>query len=128
MDNTKASAQGPTSPAEGLLLRKIQELEARHAQLKHEMFKLTISDDHRSQRQRSHSISPQKPLRLGGGPAAVKNRTAEQLYGYSAEEALGQDPIELLAADARDFGDANNIVHQVKRGKSWTGLFPVKNK
>ncbi|KAJ8539775.1 hypothetical protein K7X08_014027 [Anisodus acutangulus] len=57
-----------------------------------------------------------------------RNRTAEPLYGYSAEEALGQDPIELLAADARDFGDANNIVHQVKRGESWTGLFPVKNK
>ncbi|KAK4354948.1 hypothetical protein RND71_027142 [Anisodus tanguticus] len=154
MDNTKASDQGPTSPAEELL-KKIQKLEAGHAQLKHEMFKLTISDDHRSERQRSHSISPQKLPRIGGGPAAVKftdrhylnilqsmgqavhvvnyriiywNRTAEPLYGYSAEEALGQDPIELLAADARDFGDANNIVHQVKRGESWTGLFPVKNK
>ncbi|XP_059287321.1 uncharacterized protein LOC132040683 [Lycium ferocissimum] len=156
MENTRASAQGPTSPAEELL-RKIQELEEGHAELKQEMFKLMISDDHRSQRQRSHSISQKKLPRIGGGPAAVKftdrhylnilqsmgqavhvfdvnyriiywNRTAEQLYGHSAEEALGQDPIALLAADARDFGDANNIVHQVKRGESWTELFPVKNK
>ncbi|XP_060174005.1 uncharacterized protein LOC132604495 [Lycium barbarum] len=156
MDSTTASAQGPTPPGEELL-RKIQELEEGHAELKKVMFKLTISDDHRAQRQRSHSISQKKPPRIGGGPAAVKftdrhylnilqsmgqavhvfdvnyriiywNRTAEQLYGHSAEEALGQDPIALLAADARDFGDANNIVHQVKRGESWTGLFPVKNK
>ncbi|XP_009791600.1 uncharacterized protein [Nicotiana sylvestris] len=187
MDNTTASAQGPTSPAE-----------AGHARLKQEMSKLTISDDPSSQRQRSHSISPQQPPRCragggfddgsvavwkrgptyfchlsplgressskgegnssnGGGHAAVKftdrhylnilqsmgqalhifdvnyrinywNRSAERLYGYSAEEALGQDTIELLA-DAQDYGDAANIIDlAVKRGESWTGQFPVKNK
>ncbi|KAI3469204.1 hypothetical protein Pfo_025867 [Paulownia fortunei] len=55
------------------------------------------------------------------------NRTAENLYGYSAAEALGQDAIELLT-DSRDFAMANNIVHRVTMGESWTGQFPVKNK
>ncbi|XP_015061320.1 probable serine/threonine-protein kinase DDB_G0272254 isoform X1 [Solanum pennellii] len=200
MDSRKAESagQGPTPPAEELL-KKIQELEAGHAQLKHEMSKLMMCDDHRTQRQRSHSISPQRPPRIragggfdggsaavwkrgsisfrhssplqressskgegdgsgigGGGPAAVKftdrqylnilqsmgqavhildlngqiiywNRTAEKLYGYSAAEALGNDLIELLT-DVRDHDAANNIVHRVIRGESWTGQFPVKNK
>ncbi|KAJ4956765.1 hypothetical protein NE237_013548 [Protea cynaroides] len=55
------------------------------------------------------------------------NRTAEQLYGYSASEALGQDAIELLT-DSRDFEVASNIVHRITMGESWTGQFPVKNK
>ncbi|XP_059632809.1 uncharacterized protein LOC132275359 [Cornus florida] len=55
------------------------------------------------------------------------NRTAEHLYGYSAAEALGRDAVELLT-DARDFSMANNIVHRVTAGESWTGQFPVKNK
>ncbi|KAL3508172.1 hypothetical protein ACH5RR_033554 [Cinchona calisaya] len=92
----------------------------------------------------------------GGGPAAVKftdkqylnilqsmgqsvhifdlngriiywNRSAENLYGYSAAEALGQDPVELLA-DAQDFAVADNIIERVGMGQSWTGQFPVKNK
>ena len=56
-----------------------------------------------------------------------RNRTAEKLYGYSAAEALGNDLIELLT-DVRDHDAANNIVHRVIRGESWTGQFPVKNK
>ncbi|KAM0951195.1 putative protein kinase TKL-CTR1-DRK-2 family [Dioscorea sansibarensis] len=55
------------------------------------------------------------------------NRTAERLYGYSAAEALGQDAIELLV-DGRDFDVANNIIHRITLGESWTGKFPVKNK
>eukprot|EP00257_Ricinus_communis_P025705 XP_025013119.1 serine/threonine-protein kinase PITSLRE isoform X2 [Ricinus communis] len=55
------------------------------------------------------------------------NRTAENLYGYSSAEALGQDAIELLV-DPRDFAVANNIVHRVAMGERWTGQFPVKNK
>ncbi|XP_062108799.1 uncharacterized protein LOC133819543 [Humulus lupulus] len=55
------------------------------------------------------------------------NRTAENLYGYSAAEALGQDAIELLV-DPRDFSSANNIVKRVTVGENWTGQFPVKNK
>uniref|UniRef100_M1CHH3 Map3k delta-1 protein kinase n=1 Tax=Solanum tuberosum TaxID=4113 RepID=M1CHH3_SOLTU len=57
----------------------------------------------------------------------LRNRTAEKLYGYSAAEALGSDLIEFLT-DARDHDAANNIVHRVIRGKSWTVQFPVTNK
>ncbi|KAI4334977.1 hypothetical protein L6164_013668 [Bauhinia variegata] len=55
------------------------------------------------------------------------NRTAENLYGYSAREALGQDGIELLL-DPRDFAYANDIINRIVMGESWTGQFPVKNK
>ncbi|KAG5237111.1 dual specificity protein kinase splA [Salix suchowensis] len=55
------------------------------------------------------------------------NRTAENLYGYSAAEALGQDAIELLI-DPRDYAVANGIVQRVSVGEKWTGKFPVKNK
>ncbi|KAK8709804.1 hypothetical protein V6N13_060806 [Hibiscus sabdariffa] len=55
------------------------------------------------------------------------NRTAEKLYGYSAAEALEQDAIELLV-DPSDFSVAQDIVHRVIMGESWTGQFPVKNK
>ena len=56
-----------------------------------------------------------------------RNRTAEKLYGYSVEEALGQQAIELLS-DVQDYSVANNIVDRVSMGESWTGQFPVKNK
>lgn len=49
------------------------------------------------------------------------------MYGYSAAEALGQDAIELLV-DGRDINVANNIIHRITLGESWTGKFPVKNK
>ncbi|KAG2726881.1 hypothetical protein I3843_01G129700 [Carya illinoinensis] len=55
------------------------------------------------------------------------NRTAENLYGYSAAEALGQDAIELLI-EPQSFSVANNVVHRVTRGESRTGQIPVKNK
>ncbi|KAL2459329.1 PAS domain-containing protein tyrosine kinase family protein [Forsythia ovata] len=55
------------------------------------------------------------------------NRSAENLYGYSAAEALGQDAIELLI-DTRDFAVASDIVHRVAMGEGWTGQFPVKTK
>ncbi|KAK8498955.1 hypothetical protein V6N12_046211 [Hibiscus sabdariffa] len=62
-----------------------------------------------------------------GGRIIYWNRTAEKLYGYSAAEALGQDAVELLV-DPKDFSMANNIVHCVMMGESWTGQFPVRNK
>lgn len=55
------------------------------------------------------------------------NRTAENLYGYSAAEALGQDAVELLI-DPQNYAVANNIVHRVSMGESWTGQISIKNK
>ncbi|KAF9593490.1 hypothetical protein IFM89_023602 [Coptis chinensis] len=200
-----------TPPAEELL-KKIQELEAGHDQLKQEMSKLIQNDTSSSSnstggssntRQRSQSVSPQRsrlpgsfkkgsgssggadatgaawkrgsssfrhssPLQKenrirdtlspGGsaGQPAVSlsdrqywnilqsmgqsvhifdlsgrilywNRTAENLYGYSTSEALGQDATELLT-DTQDFDVANNIIQRITMGESWTGKFPVKNK
>ncbi|KAL6519767.1 hypothetical protein OROMI_032661 [Orobanche minor] len=205
MNNISTEESGPppgaaAAPPAEELLKKIHELELGHAHLKREMSKLRtpstaeIMAADRQQRQRSHSISPQRAprwrsggrdsaamaawkkgsmsfrhssplqregrnsdgLRSGGGGDGIKftdkqylsilqsmgqsvhitdlncriiywNRTAENIYGYSSSEALGKDAIELLT-DPRDFADANNIVHRVTRGESWTGQFPVSNK
>ncbi|CAG7878232.1 serine/threonine-protein kinase STY8 [Brassica rapa] len=55
------------------------------------------------------------------------NAMAEKLYGYSAAEALGENPIDILA-DNRDAACAMNIARRCVRGESWTGEFPVKTK
>lgn len=55
------------------------------------------------------------------------NKSAQKLYGYSAEEAPGQVSIKLIV-DSRDFGVAYNMVHRNNHGESWTGQFPVKHK
>ncbi|KAL1211868.1 putative serine/threonine-protein kinase SIS8 [Cardamine amara subsp. amara] len=55
------------------------------------------------------------------------NAMAEKLYGYSAAEALGQNPINVIADD-RDAAFAMNIARRCVRGESWTGEFPVKSK
>lgn len=52
---------------------------------------------------------------------------AEKLYGYSSAEALGRNPIELLAYE-RDYEVGNDIIQRVAMGENWTGQFPVKNK
>ncbi|WOH07382.1 hypothetical protein DCAR_0726812 [Daucus carota subsp. sativus] len=189
MENTS----GP--PGEELLLKKIQELEAGHAQLKQEMTRLIISGDHhsRGERQRSQSISPQRrstaparrrvagsgcdggmnmggrhssPLqresRGGGGGGGVVpemkmkftdsqylnilesmgqsvhifdtnfhifywNKTAERLYGYTAAEAHGRTPLELLA-EHQDHEIGYHIMSRTLAGESWTGQFPIKTK
>lgn len=57
-----------------------------------------------------------------------RNRTAERLYGYSAAEAHGRTPIDLLA-DPQDYAVGYSILnHTLTTGESWTGQFPVKTK
>ncbi|KAL1190946.1 putative serine/threonine-protein kinase SIS8 [Cardamine amara subsp. amara] len=176
----------PTPPAEELL-KKIRELEENQEHLKREMSKLKVSAEIK---QRSHSASPQRPVRRnsggdgtpmwrksgaasfrhasslrkeshaksGGGEGqspgkftdkqylnilqsmaqAVHvfdlngqiifwNSMAEKLYGFSAAEALGKDPIDILV-DGQDASVAENITRRCSSGESWTGEFPVKNK
>ncbi|XP_010464244.1 PREDICTED: uncharacterized protein LOC104744834 [Camelina sativa] len=55
------------------------------------------------------------------------NAMAEKLYGYSAAEAVGQNPINVMVDD-RDAVFAMNIAQLCSNGESWTGKFPVKNK
>jgi PAS domain S-box-containing protein len=56
-----------------------------------------------------------------------RNSMAEKLYGFSASEALGKDPIDILV-DVQDASVAQNITRRCSSGESWTGEFPVKNK
>ncbi|KAK9665143.1 hypothetical protein RND81_14G093200 [Saponaria officinalis] len=55
------------------------------------------------------------------------NRSAENLYGYSAAEAIGTGICELLVSD-RDVPFAEGIMQRCKMGESWTGQFPVTHK
>nr|BAB10760.1 protein kinase [Arabidopsis thaliana] len=176
-----------TPPAEELL-KKIRELEESQEHLKREMSRLKVSAE---MKQRSHSASPQRPVRRnsndgtpmwrktgaasfrhasplrkeshakvagggGEGQSAGKftdkqylnilqsmaqavhvfdlngqiifwNSMAEKLYGFSASEALGKDPIDILV-DVQDASVAQNITRRCSSGESWTGEFPVKNK
>jgi len=53
------------------------------------------------------------------------NRGAEVLYGWTAEEALGQSSRELLNRDLRRFDEA---VERLHRDGSWTGELPHRTK
>ncbi|KAL9249546.1 putative serine/threonine-protein kinase SIS8 [Drosera capensis] len=55
------------------------------------------------------------------------NRAAENLYGYSAAEALGRHVYDLIL-DVHDYAVADHIIEHVMRGEKWTGQFPVRNK
>lgn len=52
---------------------------------------------------------------------------AEQLYGWTAEEALGRDIVDLTPADmSRD--QATRIMDTLQRGEPWSGDFLVQSK
>ncbi|XP_076960037.1 uncharacterized protein LOC143636284 [Bidens hawaiensis] len=55
------------------------------------------------------------------------NRTAEDLYGYTAAEALGKTPNELFV-EPEDYHFADDIIHKTIKGGGWSGLFPIRNK
>ncbi|XP_024983240.1 protein kinase C alpha type-like [Cynara cardunculus var. scolymus] len=149
------------SPSAEELLRKILELEKRHAHLKQEMSKLMFSGnrpkpDHR--RSNSDSLWPV----VGGThdgvsePLAMKltatqywnvvqsmgqaihvfdlncriffwSRTAENLYGFTPDEAYGKTPMELLV-EPKDSILGGYILKRTFNGESWSGQFPIRNK
>lgn len=55
------------------------------------------------------------------------NRMAENLYGYTAAEALGRMPIELIV-EPQDYQLANAILQRTSKGENWSGHFPIRNK
>ncbi|KAI3839355.1 hypothetical protein MKX03_005871, partial [Papaver bracteatum] len=61
------------------------------------------------------------------GMVTYWNRSAEEPYGYSASEALGQDIIELIV-EREDREEARHINRKNASSANWTGTFPVKNK
>ncbi|KAI3891338.1 hypothetical protein MKX03_031434 [Papaver bracteatum] len=61
------------------------------------------------------------------GMVTYWNRSAENLYGYSASEALGQDVLDLIVVrEARE--DAMHLLRKNASEGKWTGIFQVKNK
>ncbi|ESQ49377.1 hypothetical protein EUTSA_v10020142mg [Eutrema salsugineum] len=55
------------------------------------------------------------------------NATSEKVYGYTAAEVVGQNPLDVMV-DARDVAFATNVAQRCISGESWTGEFPIKSK
>jgi PAS domain S-box-containing protein len=55
------------------------------------------------------------------------NRVAEEVYGWSADEALGRDVLTLMPTDATQ-AQAAEIMQRLTAGESWTGEFTVRRK
>src|SRR6476661_8617130 len=51
------------------------------------------------------------------------NAFAEKLHGWSAEEIIGRNALEVLATTAREEGE--NLFRRVRSGNMWTGEFTV---
>ncbi|KAI3864942.1 hypothetical protein MKX03_032231 [Papaver bracteatum] len=104
-----------------------------------------------SQHRDASSLDPQNPLRRSvnftknqclnilqsvgwalhifdlDGLVVYWNRAAEQLYGYSASEALGRNIIGFLVEE-HDINAANELIRRIIVRENWTGLFPGRNK
>src|ERR1700750_3326543 len=55
------------------------------------------------------------------------NRFAERLYGWRAEEVLGQNILE-VTPNTGTRASAEEIFERLKRGESWSGEFGVRDK
>ncbi|KAI3743641.1 hypothetical protein L1987_61352 [Smallanthus sonchifolius] len=103
------------------LLRKIQELEARHALLMHqtgtEILYLNILQ----------SMGQAVFIYDLNHRIVFWNRCAENIYGYTAGEVIGRSPTELLA-EPKDASLSEMILERTVNGESWCGEFPIKNK
>ena len=57
-----------------------------------------------------------------------RNRTAELLFGYSEEEAVGCDVKELLMVYHKEDDEPTDISDRIRDGQSWAGKIPLKKK
>jgi len=55
------------------------------------------------------------------------NKTAENMYGWKAEETIGKNIINLTPLETNQ-EEANNILDVLRKGQTWTGEFYVKRK
>lgn len=61
------------------------------------------------------------------GEVTYWNPAAEQLYGWSADEALGQDIVKVTPANTTVL-QATRIMEHMKTGQAWLGEFLVQNR
>ncbi|XP_020888621.1 probable tyrosine-protein kinase DDB_G0283397 isoform X2 [Arabidopsis lyrata subsp. lyrata] len=132
------------------LLKKMLELEQSQELLKQEMSRLKLSTE-----LRQPMMLPRRPLsRIQGSPGKFTdkqylnilqslaqsvhvldlntriifwNAMSEKLYGYSAAEVVGKNPVHVIVDD-QNASFALNVARRCVNGESWTGEFPVKTK
>ena len=61
------------------------------------------------------------------GTVLFWNSAAEDLYGYSADEAIGRNIVDITPA-MMSRRDAERIMHELLAGKSWNGDFTVRHR
>src|SRR5215211_5218950 len=61
------------------------------------------------------------------GKVIYWNRAAHELYGWSAEEAMGRPIMEITPSEAL-MEQAEEIMTELMAGRSWTGEFVVRRK
>ncbi|XP_020888622.1 raf homolog serine/threonine-protein kinase [Arabidopsis lyrata subsp. lyrata] len=145
--------QGPLPPSKELL-KKMIELEQSQEHLMQEMSRLKVSTELRQPSHPRKEIRIQGSMNLRPSPWKFTdkqylnilqsmaqsvhafdlnmriifwNAMAEKVYGYSAAEAVGQNPIDVMVDD-RDAPFAMNIAQLCSNGETWTGKFPVKSR
>ncbi|KAG6544420.1 hypothetical protein Mapa_014058 [Marchantia paleacea] len=64
---------------------------------------------------------------LPSGQIIYWNRMAEQLFGYTEKEAIGQNVLELLCSEDT-YQVASQLVARISMGESWTGQFPLRRR
>ncbi len=61
------------------------------------------------------------------GKVLYWNRAAEEMYGWSSEEAMGCRLMEMVVSESL-WGRAEDIAALVREGRDWTGEFVVRHK
>ena len=61
------------------------------------------------------------------GKVVYWNKAAENLYGWSAKEAIGRPIVEITPSEEL-IERAKEIMTELSRGRSWTGEFVVRHK